>query len=765
METHPLDGRSGAAVSYLPMALEALTRYLEQVADRPGWRQIIRHAWVPSEKVDGHKEVFSEYHPTLTVGDLLDMYVAMVTSRKIDDREIMLQQQGQAWFSISTAGKEASLAGAGKVLRPTDPIWGYYRDRTLALLRGTTIHDDLRQTVAAAADSASGGRQMPEHWSDPEKAIITYASPVGIQCIPAEGLAEAITLGPRLGISGKYPGDAVVYTSLGDGTTAEGEFYECVRAAINAKAPLIIHLMDDGYGISVPVSEQVPGGDVVSLFRGWPNLTVIENDGLDVRASYDAFLRAAAICRSGGGTVLLRSKVLRLYGHSSTDDMKKYRPRKDIRIEFEERDPIVRFARELVVYGIASPKELQQINREIDARILRAVDEVLTLPKTDVSRLLSNVYAYDASRARAAYAEATRGRACPSKGKTVVMADAINACLGELMETLPNVVMWGEDIADLSREDFELHPHLEGKGGVFGITKGLQRRFGADRVSNAPIAEATIVGRACGYAVQGFLPIVEVQFRDYPNPAWQQLVDQVATLHWRSNGRFSAPMVIRMAYGGYLGGAGALWHSESANGPLLHHPGLRLCVPSNAEDAVGLLRAAAFSGDPVCFCESKARYRLRDEFMERTYPDLDFVLWPGTSRGYGEGKDLALITYGTTANLCYRAMQMLESDRIRARMIDLCWLNPLDEEAIRTAAEECGTVLIVEEDRRTCGAGAAVADVIYRDRQLWRKVEVERIASKDCRVSYGPVGERAVLPQVDDILRTARELCKPRRRR
>jgi 2-oxoisovalerate dehydrogenase E1 component len=343
------------------------------------------------------------------------------------------------------------------------------------------------------------------------------------------------------------------------------------------------------------------------------------------------------------------------------------------------------------------------------------------------------------------------------------MADAINTCLGELMEARPEIVMWGEDVADLSKEHFG-RTELEGKGGVFGLTKGLQRRFGPDRVSNSPIAEASIVGRASGWALQGFCPIVEVQFRDYLSPAWQQLVDQVATMRWRSDGKYGNPMVIRMAYGGYLGGAGAIWHSESANGPILHYPGVRLCAPSNAEDAVGLLRAAAFCGDPVAYCEAKSRYRFRDEFMERKYPDWDFVLWPGSSRLYGDGKDLAIITYGTSTTLCFRAMQMLEADGIRARMLDLCWLNPMDHNAIRAAADDCGLVLIVDEDRRTCGAGGAIADVIYRDRALRRRVDVERIATKDCRVSYGPVGERAILPQSDEILRTARDLVKSRRK-
>jgi len=745
------------------MALEALTRYLERVAGRAGWQQIVEHAWGDTPLTNGHHEVVTAYHPTLTLGELQHVYRTMIVSRKLDDRELMLQRQGQAWFSASCAGKEAALCAAGLVLRPTDPLWGYYRDRALILMRGMTMREMIMASVASAGDPSSGGRQMPEHWSDPSRAICPYLSPVGANVIPAAGLAEAVQLTNKL-ISGKgrFPGDSVVYTATGDGTTAEGEVYEGLRAAINSRAPLLYHLMDDGFGISVPVSEQVPGGDVGTLFRSWPGLTYFKIDGTDFRQSYDTFRKAADLCRSGRGPVLVHSKLLRLYSHSSTDDMRKYRPREDCTVEAEERDPLVRFAREIVEYGIASPGELQETNQAVDAEILQAVDDVLILPKTDVSRFMSTIYAYDPPKAQAAYAAASSGRTSANAGKATVMADAINLCLGELMEVLPEVVMWGEDVADLSREHFG-RAELEGKGGVFGLTKGLQRRFGPDRVSNSPIAEASIVGRASGWALQGFLPIVEVQFRDYLNPAWQQLVDQVATMRWRSDGKYSNPLVIRMAYGGYLGGAGAIWHSESANGPILHYPGVRVCVPSNAEDAVGLLRAATFCGDPVDYCESKSRYRFRDEFMDRKYPDWDYVLWPGTSRQYGTGKDLAILTYGTSTTLCFRVMQMLEADGIRARMLDLFWLNPLDQNAIRGAADECGLVLVVDEDRRTCGAGSAIADVIYKDRGLRRKTDVERVATRDCRVSYGPVGERAILPQADEIFRAARDLVKSRR--
>src|SRR5262245_14424193 len=410
------------------MALEALTRYLERVAGRAGWKQIVEHSWGGAPLRNGHHEVLKAYHPALTIGELLHVYRTMIVSRKLDDRELMLQRQGQAWFSASCAGKEAALCALGLLLRPTDPLWGYYRDRALILMRGMTPREMLMASVASAGDPSSGGRQMPEHWSDSNRAICPYLSPVGANVIPAAGLAEAVALTDKLlDGQGRFPGDSIVYTATGDGTTAEGEVYEGLRAAMNARAPLLFHLMDDGFGISVPVSEQVPGGKLGQLFSNWPGLTYLWNEGLDFRRSYDTFKKALDLCRSGRGPVMVHSKVLRLYSHSSTDDMRKYRPREDCAIEFEERDPIFQFAREIVEDGIVSPAELQEIHREVDAEILRAVDDVLNLPKTDVSRFLSTIYNYDPPRSKAEYAEATKGLKSPSAGKTLVMADAINA--------------------------------------------------------------------------------------------------------------------------------------------------------------------------------------------------------------------------------------------------------------------------------------------------------------------------------------------------
>src|SRR5262245_46598127 len=353
----------------MDLGLERLVRFLEEARDSGTGEQALRAAW-KADKANGDRaRTIPRFHRTLTVGDLLDIYRVMYLSRQVDHRETMVQKQGHAWFCIFGAGKEAALAAAGKALRRTDPIWGYYRDRAICLMRGMTARDMLLQAVAAAEDPSSSGRQMPDHWGHDQLAIISQASPTGAQCIPAVGLAEAVAKTKTLIASGRFPADAVVYASIGDAATAEGEFYEAMRAAILNRAPVVMHIEDDGYGISVPASEQVPGGDVMALFRGWPELRVLEVYGLAVRDCYDPFVDAVAHARARRGPVLLRSRVLRLMSHSGTDDMKKYRTATEIAIDFE-RDPIARYASELIAHGVATPDELLAINAAVDAEVV-----------------------------------------------------------------------------------------------------------------------------------------------------------------------------------------------------------------------------------------------------------------------------------------------------------------------------------------------------------------------------------------------------------
>lgn len=728
------------------MSVAELTRFLSESS--------ANGTFVPS-----NGRATAEYCPELSREGLLELYRIMVTSRLVDDQELRLLKQGKAWFSISGAGAEAACAAAGTLLRKTDPIAAFYRDRATCLARGVTPYEMFLQLLACAEDPASAGHQMPAHWGHRELAILSGTSPTGSQCLGAQGLAEAIAKTSRILGSGTYPNDSVVYTSIGDAATFQGEFYESVKAAVATRSPVVFHIVDNGWGISVPTYESHSDGDVSAYFRGFPNLTIFKCDGTDVRESLSTFRRAIDHSRLGRGPAMVHSRVVRLYSHSASDDQKKYRLKSDLAVE-DERDPLPKFARELVAYGMASPDELLQIVRTAEEEVRRASDKALTRPKTDVTKIESSVYNFDPPRAQAAYRKVVAGRSSQYKGQDLPMAEAINRAMSELMETDPRIVMWGEDIADLHVRYLKNHnEELEGKGGVFGVTRGLQRRHGGHRVWNSPLAEATIVGKAIGFSLQGFLPVVEIQFRDFLNPAWQQLVDEVATMSFRTGGAYQVPMVIRMASGGYLLGAGALHHSEMAAGPLLYNPGLRVAVPSTPRNAAAAIRGAIYCGDPVLFLEPKALYRRRGGFFATPFPDFDMVAFPGEgSEVYGDGEDLTLVAYGNTAALCYDALPRLEQEGIRARLVNLVWLHPIDEDLVREHAEATGRVLIVDEDRRRCGAGSHIADCIYKDRALRREVDVERLAARDSRVSYGLVGEQFCLPQLDDVLRASREL-------
>lgn len=741
------------------MSLTDLRRYLEE-ARGATTTSALESYWNLREPLNGGLDrKVPHYHPRLRHRDVIEVYRAMYTSRRCDDYELSFLKRGLAWFTISAAGAEAALAAAGKALRRTDPLCPYYRDRTMCLIRGVTPYEMFLEALACAEDPASGGHQMPAHWGHEPLGIVSQTSPTGSQCLPAQGLAEAISRTRALLGSGRFPNDSVVYVSIGDASINQGEFYESVKQAVMSRSPLVVHVLDNGWGISTPDYEQHGDYDAGDFFRHFPGLTYLRCDGTDFRQSYDAFTAAVEQCRSGRGPVMVHSKVVRLYSHSASDDQRKYRTAVDVGVE-EERDPIPKFARELIRYGLASAEDLLRINEEVEAELKEAAERALGRPKTDLARIEVSIHNYDKAASKQLYDRYVAGRRSTHAGQPLVMAEAINRALGELMETDRRIVMWGEDIADVHQKYLRLVDSLEGKGGVFGVTRGLQKSF-PRRVWNAPLAEASIVGKAMGYALQGFLPVIEVQFRDFLNPAWQQLVDEIATLSFRSNGAWKAPMVIRMASGGYLLGAGAIWHSELAAGPLLYHPGLMVAVPSNGRNAAAAIRGAIYAGDPVLFLECKALYRRHGGWFDAPYPDFDYVAWPGEgTEVYGDGKDLTLIAWGNTTAICVEAMKQLEPQGIRARLVNLVWLHPLDEETVRAHAEATGRVLIVDEDRRRCGASAHVADAIYRDRELRRKVDVERLCSRNCRVPYGAVGEQYVLPQVTDVVRAALEMVR-----
>jgi 2-oxoisovalerate dehydrogenase E1 component len=675
-----------------------------------------------------------------------DLELACI-SRAIDDREIALQKQSRVFFQISGAGHEALLLALAHELRPGyDWFFPYYRDRALVLGLGVTPTEMLLQAVGSADDPASGGRQMPCHWGDREKHIVTQSSPTGSQCIPAVGCAEAgryIVRRPHLPGTSAH-GDEVTYVSLGEGATSEGEFWESLNTACTEHLPVLYVVADNGYAISVPASEQSPA-PVPELVRGFAGLMIRSIDGTDYFAVRRAARKIVSHVRAGVGPALLHARVTRPYSHSAADTQSKYRIAQELAWETEH-DPIDRFERALVDAGVLSADDAAEIRARAKDVVAAAAREALAAPRPDPKTITDNVYELPEIE-RPAEDPPSEG------GDEVALGEAIRRTLHEVMELDERVRVFGEDVAD-ARE--QVLAQVEGKGGVFGTTHGLQRDFGRARCYNTPLAEANIVGRAIGQALRGLRPAPEVQFFDYVWPAMQQIKSEAATIRWRSNGHFTCPMVLRIPIGGYLVG-GAIWHSQSGESIFAHVPGLLIAFPSSAADAAGLLRAAFRCEDPVLFLEHK--HLLRQAYTKAPYPPPEHVVPFGVGRYVRRGTDLTIVTYGATVERSrLAAEQLAERDGASVEVIDLRTLAPWDRDIVAESVRATSRVLIVHEDVLTCGFGAEVAAFVASDLFTDLDAPVQRVAAADCHVAYEPTLEREILPQVDDIVAAAREI-------
>ena len=717
----------------------------------------------------------------LTRDQLIKAYRHMYTSRRIDDREILLKRQQKIYFQMSGAGHEAIGVAAGLALKPGyDWFYPYYRDRGLCLALGMKPYDMFLQGVGAADDPSSGGRQMPSHWSDPALHIVTQSSPTGSQILQAVGCAEggryfaqhprAQETPPKDAKDGSpdyrhfkdvtFQGDEVTYVSLGDGTTSEGEFWEAMNAAALGKLPVIFCVEDNGYAISVPVEVQTAGGSISRLVSGFPNFHFEEVDGTDPVASYAAFQRAVKYCREGHGPAFVHAHVIRPYSHSLSDDERLYRPDSE-RERDAARDPVTRTQMFLLREGILDDKGITQLEKEVDDELQIAVDRALeALPPVPES-IMNYVYSPVIDPTSSAFqTQPVVGTDSPDGKKPAAktMADLITATLRDEMKRDERIVIFGEDVADCSREEYLKRKLVKGKGGVFKLTFGLQCEFGNDRVFNAPLAEAAIVGRATGMATRGLKPVVEIQFFDYIWPAMMQLRDELPIIRWRSNNGFSAPCVIRVAIGGYLTG-GAIYHSQCGESIFTHIPGLRVVFPSNALDAAGLLRTSIRCDDPVLFLEHKRLYR--ETYGRAPYPGPDYMIPFGKAKIVHPGTDLTVITYGAVVPRALQAAQKLERENgVKVELIDLRTLNPFDWETIAASVEKTNRALVAYEDTLSWGYGAEIAARIAD--QLFDHLDapVRRVAAADTFVAYQPILEDAILPQTSDLFRAMKELAE-----
>jgi 2-oxoisovalerate dehydrogenase E1 component len=667
----------------------------------------------------------------------------MYLSRRIDDREILLKRQNKIYFQISGAGHEAISAAAGSALRAGhDWFYLYYRDRACALALGVTTEEMLEGAVGADADPASGGRQMPSHWGSKRLNIVSTSSPTGTQFLQAVGCADA---GRRL----DPDSDAITLVTTGDGATSEGEFWESLNIACLERLPIIYLVEDNGYAISVPVEKQTAGGNIARLVSGFPDLKIFSCDGTDFVASYNTMSEAVDYCRTHRTPVMVHATCIRPYSHSLSDDEKLYKTKAE-RAEEATRDHIVRFPEWLIGEGLLDRHGVELLTHEVDLEVQAATDRALKAAPPPKGSALRYLYSDRIDPTSTEFEKQPQFTGDPR-----TMVDSINLTMHEEMRRNERVIVFGEDVADASRE--ANLTEVKGKGGVFKATQGLQIVFGSQRCFNAPLAEAGIVGRAIGMATRGLKPVPEIQFFDYIWPAMMQIRDELATMRWRSNNAFSSPIVVRVAIGGYLNG-GAIYHSQCGESIFTHIPGLRVVFPSNALDACGLLRTAIRCDDPVLFLEHKRLYR--EPYNRSPHPGPDFTIPFGKARIVKPGANLTVVTYGALVQKTLQAVTQIEQRKPGSsiEIIDLRTLAPYDWATIRASVEKTNRVIIAHEDVLSFGFGAEIAARIANELFTSLDAPIGRVAALDTWVGYHPILEAEILPQVDTIAAEAERI-------
>lgn len=659
---------------------------------------------------------------------LIEALKHMSKTRFSDNKLMNLLKQGKSFFHMSPAGHEAiQIACALEMKKGLDWAFPYYRDLAFMIASGISLNDIFKHMLAKRDDPMSAGRQLPCHWASNELNIPTQSSPTGTQFLQAVGTA----------LSAKLNGSkAVTYVSSGEGTTSQGEFHEAVNWASREKLPVVFVVQNNKLAISVHVKHQSGGEDssIARMMTGFDSLLRLEIDGTNFEESLAAAKQAYKYAREGKGPVLIEAHVVRLESHSSSDDHRKYRDKESIE-EDKAKDPIKLITEKIIADKILSIDEIDTLNLEIKEEVEAAADHALKLD--DPIGEGADRFVLDESGLRESldYEKST-----PS-GSPIVLVDAINHALVEELERNEKIILFGEDVVDY-------------KGGVFTATKGLSTQFGDQRVFNSPLAEASIAGVGIGLALTGMKPLAEIQFGDYIWPAFMQIRDELAAIRYRSNNKFSAPMVYRVPVGGYI--HGGPYHSQNIEGFFAHIPGLLIAYPSNAADAKGLLKTALRLNDPVIFLEHKGLYR--QSYASSPEPDSDYLLPFGKANIVTEGEDLSVITYGAMVHETNFAVRKLKSEGYSVEVVDIRTINPLDEETIFNSVKKTGKAIVIHEDTITAGFGAEIAARITDKCFEYLDGPVKRIAGKDTFIPYHPNLENEILPNRDKIFDALKEL-------
>jgi len=653
---------------------------------------------------------------------LVDLYRKMLHLYYVEDRIRTFVRAGKVSFHASSRGHEKVQIAMSYLLEPgKDWFFPYYREKALMIGLGMPLVDIFLHMLSKGSDPCGGGHNMSEHFSSKDLRIVSPTACTGTQFLPAVGMARAI----------KCDGlDEVVYVSSGEGATSEGEFFEALNWAVREQLPVLFLIQNNGYAISVPQEIQT-GSHVEDISRGF-NMRALHVDGTRFTDMYFDLKPLVAEMRRGGGPRLIEAHVVRLDSHSSSDDQTKYRSQEELDAILKE-DPLAHTAGVLLQKRILQEADIRRMHEEIKAEVDRAALEAERSPDPEPETAVHHIFSGSLPVSEA------RSPRNTSK-EPVTMVEAINRGLREEMERDPKIIMWGEDVADP-------------KGGVFGVTRGLGTTF-PGRVTNAPLAEASIVGVAQGMAIGGYRPVVEIQFGDYSFPGYMQMRNEIPTLRWRSGGVWSCPMVVRVAVGGYI--RGGPFHSQCIEALYAHTPGWYIAYPSNAADAKGLVKSSCRMDDPVLFLEHKGLYR--QVYSKAMEPDADYLLPFGVARVARHGTDVTAVTWGSGVVRCERAADALKEEGISVEVIDLRTIVPWDVETVLSSVRKTGKAIVVHEAILTGGFGGELVSRIASDAFEDLDGPVKRVGARDSFVPYAPSLEGYVLPSQEEVTSAIREL-------